>query len=301
MEKSEIIHRARGFCAPFRITTGDHFRLKDVDPADTLELDPTNKQASEEVLKEGVEILSELQDKLYAQDRWAVLLLFQAMDAAGKDSTIKHVMSGVNPQGCQVSSFKTPSTEELDHDYLWRYQRHLPERGRIGIFNRSYYEETLVVRVHPELLARQSLPPKLVGPQIWQQRFDDIRQFETYLGRNGIVVRKFFLHVSRQEQKKRFLKRLDEAEKHWKFSAADVRERGHWDAYMKAYEEMIQHTASEAAPWYVVPADHKWFTRLVVAAAVIDTLLSLDLQYPKLSAAASQELEAARRELEAEE
>ncbi|MFN5466028.1 MAG: polyphosphate kinase 2 family protein [Cyanobacteriota bacterium] len=301
MEKSEIIHKARGFCAPFRITTGDHFRLKDVDPADTLELDPTNKQASEEVLKEGVEILSELQDKLYAQDRWAVLLLFQAMDAAGKDSTIKHVMSGVNPQGCQVSSFKTPSTEELDHDYLWRYQRHLPERGRIGIFNRSYYEETLVVRVHPELLARQSLPPKLVGPQIWQQRFDDIRQFETYLGRNGIVVRKFFLHVSRQEQKKRFLKRLDEAEKHWKFSAADVRERGHWDAYMKAYEEMIQHTASEAAPWYVVPADHKWFTRLVVAAAVIDTLLSLDLQYPKLSAAASQELEAARRELEAEE
>ncbi|MFN9487772.1 MAG: polyphosphate kinase 2 family protein [Cyanobacteriota bacterium] len=301
MEKSEIIHRARGFCAPFRITTGDHFRLKDVDPADTLELDPTNKQASEEVLKEGVEILSELQDKLYAQDRWAVLLLFQAMDAAGKDSTIKHVMSGVNPQGCQVSSFKTPSTEELDHDYLWRYQRHLPERGRIGIFNRSYYEETLVVRVHPELLARQSLPPKLVGPQIWQQRFDDIRQFETYLGRNGIVVRKFFLHVSRQEQKKRFLKRLDEAEKHWKFSAADVRERGHWDAYMKAYEEMIQHTASEATPWYVVPADHKWFTRLVVAAAVIDTLLSLDLQYPKLSAAASQELEAARRELEAEE
>jgi PPK2 family polyphosphate:nucleotide phosphotransferase len=301
MEKSEIIHRARGFCAPFRITTGDHFRLKDVDPADTLELDPTNKQASEEVLTEGVEILSELQDKLYAQDRWAVLLLFQAMDAAGKDSTIKHVMSGVNPQGCQVSSFKTPSTEELDHDYLWRYQRHLPERGRIGIFNRSYYEETLVVRVHPELLARQSLPPKLVGPQIWQQRFDDIRQFETYLGRNGIVVRKFFLHVSRQEQKKRFLKRLDEAEKHWKFSAADVRERGHWDAYMKAYEEMIQHTASEAAPWYVVPADHKWFTRLVVAAAVIDTLLSLDLQYPKLSAAASQELEAARRELEAEE
>ncbi|MFN9055600.1 MAG: polyphosphate kinase 2 family protein [Cyanobacteriota bacterium] len=301
MEKSEIIHKARGFCAPFRITTGDHFRLKDVDPADTLELDPTNKQASEEVLKEGVEILSELQDKLYAQDRWAVLLLFQAMDAAGKDSTIKHVMSGVNPQGCQVSSFKTPSTEELDHDYLWRYQRHLPERGRIGIFNRSYYEETLVVRVHPELLARQSLPPKLVGPQIWQQRFDDIRQFETYLGRNGIVVRKFFLHVSRQEQKKRFLKRLDEAEKHWKFSAADVRERGHWDAYMKAYEEMIQHTASEATPWYVVPADHKWFTRLVVAAAVIDTLLSLDLQYPKLSAAASQELEAARRELEAEE
>ena len=271
-----------------------------VDPADTLHLDPTNKQAAEEVLREGVEILSELQDKLYAQDRWAVLLLFQAMDAAGKDSTIKHVMSGVNPQGCQVTSFKTPSAEELDHDYLWRYQRQLPERGRIGIYNRSYYEETLVVRVHPELLARQNLPPELVTPQIWQERFKDICQFETYLGRNGIVVRKFFLHVSRKEQKKRFLKRLDEAEKHWKFSAADVRERAHWDAYMKAYEEMIQHTASEAAPWYVVPADNKWFTRLVVAAALIDTLLSLDLHYPKVSAEARQELEAARRELEAE-
>ncbi|MFI0401863.1 MAG: polyphosphate kinase 2 family protein [Cyanobium sp.] len=298
MDKDEIIQRARGFCAPFRISNGQGFQLKAVNPADTLQLDPSNKGAAEAVLKEGVEILSELQDKLYAQDRWAVLLIFQAMDAAGKDSTIKHVMSGVNPQGCQVTSFKAPSAEELDHDYLWRCQRHLPERGRIGIFNRSYYEETLVVRVHPELLARQSLPPQRLGPQIWHERFQDICHFEGYLGRNGVVVRKFFLHVSKQEQKKRFIKRLDEPEKHWKFSAADVRERGHWQAYMHAYEEMIQHTASEMAPWYVVPADHKWFTRLVVAAAVIDTLLSLDLHYPPVSPEMRQDLDAARRELE---
>ena len=298
MDKDEIIQRARGFCAPFRISNGQGFQLKAVNPADTLQLDPSNKGAAEAVLKEGVEILSELQDKLYAQDRWAVLLIFQAMDAAGKDSTIKHVMSGVNPQGCQVTSFKAPSAEELDHDYLWRCQRHLPERGRIGIFNRSYYEETLVVRVHPELLARQNLPPQRLGPQIWHERFQDICHFEGYLGRNGVVVRKFFLHVSKQEQKKRFIKRLDEPEKHWKFSAADVRERGHWQAYMHAYEEMIQYTASEMAPWYVVPADHKWFTRLVVAAAVIDTLLSLDLHYPPVSPEMRQDLDAARRELE---
>ena len=226
-------------------------------------------------------MLSELQDKLYAQDRWGLLLVFQAMDAAGKDSTIKHVMSGVNPQGCQVSSFKAPSAEDLDHDFLWRCQRHLPERGRIGIFNRSYYEETLVVRVHPELLERQKLPQTLVGEDIWKQRFRDIRHFESYLSRNGIVVRKFFLHVSHKEQKRRFLKRLDAPEKNWKFSAADVRERQHWPAYMEAYEDMIQHTASDQAPWYVVPADHKWFTRLVVAAAVIDSLLSLQLHYPE--------------------
>ncbi|MEB3243628.1 MAG: polyphosphate kinase 2 family protein [Cyanobacteriota bacterium] len=301
MEKADIIQRARGFCAPFRIGDGKSFRLKDVDPASTLDLDPANKAAAEEVLKEGVEILAELQDKLYAQDRWGVLLLFQAMDAAGKDSTIKHVMSGVNPQGCQVTSFKTPSSEDLDHDFLWRCQRHLPERGRIGIFNRSYYEETLVVRVHPELLARQQLPAELLGPHIWQERFHDIRHFEAYLARNGIVVRKFFLHVSKQEQKKRFLKRLDEPEKNWKFSAADVRERRHWNAYMDAYEDMIQHTASKDAPWYVVPADHKWFTRLVVAAAVIDTLLSLDLRYPSVGEAARHDLEAARRELQAED
>jgi PPK2 family polyphosphate:nucleotide phosphotransferase len=223
------------------------------------------------------------------------------MDAAGKDSTIKHVMSGVNPQGCQVTSFKAPSAEELDHDFLWRCQRHLPERGRIGIFNRSYYEETLVVRVHPELLSRQNLPAELVGPQIWRQRFRDIRHFEAYLGHNGILVRKFFLHVSRAEQKKRFLQRLDQPEKHWKFSAADIRERAHWSDYMNAYQEMIQHTATAQAPWYVVPADHRWFTRLVVAAAVIDALLSLNLNLPIPSATERRELAQASRELEAED
>jgi PPK2 family polyphosphate:nucleotide phosphotransferase len=300
MDKADILQRAHGFCTPFRVSDGSHFRIEDVDPATTLHLDPTNKKASESVLKEGVEILAELQDKLYAQDRWSMLLLFQAMDAAGKDSTIKHVMSGVNPQGCQVTSFKAPSAEDLDHDYLWRCQRHLPERGRIGIFNRSYYEETLVVRVHPELLARQSLPIERLGPQIWQERFQDICNFESYLGRNGIVVRKFFLHVSKAEQKKRFLKRLDEPEKNWKFSASDIRERAHWDAYMKAYEETIQRTASAEAPWYVVPADHKWFTRLVVAAALIDTLDSLNLQYPVVNAESRQALAAARRTLENE-
>lgn len=301
MDRTEILQRARSFCAPFQIRDGKTFQIKTIDPTNTLQLDPSNKQAAQAVLKEGIDILSELQDELYAQDRWALLLIFQAMDAAGKDSTIKHVMSGVNPQGCQVTSFKAPSAEDLDHDYLWRCQRHLPERGRIGIFNRSFYEETLVVRVHPELLARQSLPPELVTSTIWQERFSDIRHFESYLGHNGIVVRKFFLHVSKREQKRRFLKRLDEPEKNWKFSAADIRERGHWQAYMKAYEEMIQHTASEKAPWYVVPADHKWFTRLVVAAAVIDTLLSLDLHYPTVSPAARIDLEAARSELESED
>lgn len=297
MHRADINQRARDFCAPFRIRDGEDFHLKSIDPSNTLNLDPSNKARAAELLQEGVALLSELQDMLYAQDRWGLLLVFQAMDAAGKDSTIKHVMSGVNPQGCQVSSFKSPSAEDLDHDFLWRCQRHLPERGRIGIFNRSYYEETLVVRVHPELLERQKLPHQLVGPDIWKQRFRDIRHFESYLSRNGIMVRKFFLHVSHKEQKRRFMKRLDEPEKNWKFSAADVRERRHWSAYMEAYEEMIQHTASPEAPWFVVPADHKWFTRLVVAAAVIDSLLSLNLRYPEVSAADRLELEQARREL----
>ena len=230
----------------------------------------------------GVEALAELQDKLYAQDRWAVLLIFQAMDAAGKDGAIKHVMSGVNPQGCQVYSFKAPSAEDLDHDYLWRCMKCLPERGRIGIFNRSYYEETLVVRVHPEFLEKQKLPPELVTKDIWKERFEDIRSFERYLTRNGVVIRKFFLHVSKKEQKKRFLERLENPEKNWKFSANDVKERGFWDDYMEAYEDMIRNTATKEAPWYVVPADNKWFTRVVVAAAVIDALDSLDLQYPKV-------------------
>ena len=244
--------------------------------------------------------MAQLQDQLYAQDRWALLLIFQAMDAAGKDGAIKHVMSGLNPQGCQVASFKAPSAEELDHDYLWRCQRHLPERGRIGIFNRSYYEEALVVRVHPELLARQKLPPALVGPDVWEQRFQDMRAFERYLGRNGTRVRKFFLHVSRDEQKKRFLERIDQPEKNWKFSATDARERGHWKAYMAAYEAVIRRTATPEAPWYIVPADNKWFTRIVVASAVIDTLASLDLAYPQVDAAQRRELAAARKLLLAE-
>jgi PPK2 family polyphosphate:nucleotide phosphotransferase len=274
--------------------------LKSVDPGSTLHFTSGDKPESKQALSDGVAMLSALQDKLYAQDRWALLLVFQAIDAAGKDGTIKHVMSGVNPQGCQVSSFKMPSSVDLNHDYLWRCNAQLPERGRIGIFNRSYYEETLVVRVHPELLARETIPPALVGKDIWKQRFADIRHYEDYLSRNGIVVRKFFLHLSKQEQKRRFLERLNTPEKNWKFSANDIKERAYWDDYMTAYEEMIQHTSTPQAPWYVVPADNKWFTRLVVAAAVIDTLESLNLSYPELSAAARKELEAARQQLQAE-
>jgi len=245
----------------------------------------------------GVEALTKLQDKLYAQDRWAVLLIFQAMDAAGKDGAIEHVMSGVNPQGCQVFSFKAPTSEELDHDYLWRCMKCLPERGRIGIFNRSYYEETLVVRVHPDLLARQKLPPKLVTKKIWRQRFEDIRAFERYLGRNGILVRKFFLHVSKEEQRRRFLERIDNPEKNWKFSLADATERENWNDYMRAYEEMVRATATDEAPWFVVPADNKWFTRLVIAAAVIDALDSLGLAYPEVGPQQRSDLAAARRAL----
>jgi PPK2 family polyphosphate:nucleotide phosphotransferase len=252
------------------------------------------------VLKRGVELLAELQDKLYAQDRWALLLVFQAMDAAGKDGTIKHVMSGVNPQGCQVYSFKRPSDEDLDHDFLWRCLRCLPERGRIGIFNRSYYEEVLVARVHPEILARQKLPPELVRKQIWDERYQGIRDFERHLARNGSVVLKFFLHVSKAEQKRRFLARLDAPEKNWKFSHSDVAERRHWNAYQRAYQDAIRATASAHAPWYVVPADHKWFTRLVVAAAIVDALVELDLHYPRIDAAQRRALAAARRELLAE-
>lgn len=300
LDQDAILKRSRSFCAPFRITDGDNFQLSRVDPGDTLHLDKSDKKAAQAVLAEGVELLASLQDKLYAQDRWAVLLIFQAMDAAGKDGTIKHVMSGVNPQGCQVSSFKAPSSVDLDHDYLWRANQCLPERGRIGIFNRSYYEETLVVRVHPEMLARQTLPPKLMGDDIWKHRFHDIRHYEEYLARNGVVVRKFFLHLSKHEQKRRFLERLENPEKNWKFSANDIKERAHWDDYMGAYEDMIRHTASTVAPWYVVPADNKWFTRLVVAAAVIDALDSLDLAYPKVSDGDRAALVAAHQQLLAE-
>ncbi len=283
--------------APYRVTKGKAFRLADFDPADTAGLGPKFKAKAQDLMREGLARLEELQDKLYAYDRWGVLLIFQALDAAGKDSVIKHVMSGVNPQGCQVYSFKTPSSEELDHDFLWRTTRCLPERGRIGIFNRSYYEEVLVVRVHPELLAKQRLPPDLVTDRIWRQRFEDIAAFERYLGRNGVCVRKFFLNVSKKEQKKRFLARLDEPAKNWKFSAADVAERAHWADYQSAYEDMIRHTASAAAPWYVVPADHKWFTRLVVLAAVVDALDGLGLSYPQASADQRRALKAARAEL----
>jgi PPK2 family polyphosphate:nucleotide phosphotransferase len=295
MNTDELTDRARHFCQPYRVTKGKKFRLKDVDPGDTQDLKSEDKPRAKEALQNGVELLAELQDMLYAQDRWSVLLIFQAMDAAGKDGTIKHVMSGVNPQGCQVSSFKVPTSEELDHDYLWRCQKHLPERGRIGIFNRSYYEETLVVRVHPEFLAGQKLPPELVTKDIWDERFQDIRGFERYLHRNGTIVRKFFLHVSRDEQKKRFLERLEEPEKHWKFSANDAKEREYWDRYMEAYEETIRETATEDSPWYVVPADNKWFTRVAVAAAVIDALASLNLHYPKVSDAKKKELAEARK------
>ena len=298
MKTKEVIERARSLAKPFRVTDGSHFSLKDIDPGDTLDLETEEKPRAKEALATGVEALAELQDMLYAQDRWAVLLVFQAMDAAGKDGTIKHVMSGVNPQGCQVYSFKAPSAEDLNHDFLWRCMKYVPERGRIGIFNRSYYEETLVVRVHKEFLEKETLPPELLSKDIWKERFQDIRSFERYLTRNGIVIRKFFLHVSNKEQKKRFLERLDNPEKNWKFSANDVMERAFWQDYMKAYEDMIRETATKDAPWYVVPADNKWFTRIVVSAAVIETLDALDLHYPKVSKQRLTELAAARRTLE---
>jgi len=293
----KLARRAQAFVKPYRVTRGSAFRLADVDPGDTAHLESEDAQRAKEVLQEGVELLADYQDMLYAQDRWSVLLIFQAMDAAGKDGTIKHVMSGVNPQGCQVFSFKKPSDEEIDHDFLWRCMRHLPERGRIGIFNRSYYEEVLVARVHPEILAAQKLPPSLVTKKIWDERLADIANFERYLARNGVVILKFFLHVSKAEQKRRFMARLDEPEKNWKFSPNDVAERRHWKAYQKAYEHAIRGTAAKHAPWYVVPADHKWFTRLVVAGAIVDALAGLDLHYPQVGSTKRKELAAARREL----
>jgi PPK2 family polyphosphate:nucleotide phosphotransferase len=281
---------------PFQVRDGRRFRLKDYDPSDTAGI--RSKQAARALLQEGVARLSELQDKLYAEDRWALLLIFQAMDAAGKDGVIKHVMSGVNPQGCQVYSFKSPSAEELDHDYLWRTMKSVPERGRIGIFNRSYYEEVLVVRVHPEFLKAQKTPSSLVTKDIWRERFADICAYERYMTRNGILIRKFFLNVSKKEQKRRFMARLDEPEKNWKFSGADIRERALWDDYMSAYEDMIRHTSTPEAPWHVVPADNKWFTRIAVAAAIVDTLTELKLAYPKVDADKAKELTAARKALQ---
>ena len=297
MNLKHIEKAARKFSEPFRVVDGSGFRLKDIDPDDTRDLKTEDKPRAQKMLKAGVAALAELQDMLYAQDRWALLLIFQAMDAAGKDSAIKHVMSGVNPQGCQVFSFKAPTSEDLDHDYLWRCMKCLPERGRIGIFNRSYYEETLIVRVHPELLVKEKLPPRLVSKRIWDERFEDISNVERYLARNGVAICKFFLHVSKKEQKQRFLERLDEPEKNWKFSLSDIEERKYWDAYMDAYQDMIRHTAAKYAPWYVVPADHKWFTRLVVAAAVVHALSCLGLHYPKLDAAQRKQLSLARKAL----
>jgi len=297
MKLDTLVKLARRLAKPYRVENGNRFRLADIDPEDTGSMDTDDKSRAKEALIQGVEALTDLQDRLYASDRWSVLLIFQAMDAAGKDSAIKHVMSGVNPQGCQVASFKVPSAEERDHDFLWRCVKHLPERGRIGIFNRSYYEEVLVVRVRPALLAQQKIPPALIGKRVWKERYEDIRGFERHLSRSGTLVRKFFLHVSREEQKRRFLDRIDRPDKQWKFSADDVRERAHWDAYMDACEDMVRHTASADAPWYVVPADHKWFTRIVVAAAVIDALASLDLRYPTVGKDKRRELAKARKAL----
>jgi len=296
-EMKEFFKEARKLVKPFRVTDGDGFRLKDIDPGDTLKLKSEDKPREQEVLATGVQALASLQDMLYAQDHWGILLIFQAMDAAGKDGAIKHVMSGVNPQGVEVYSFKSPSAEDLDHDFLWRCMKHLPERGRIGIFNRSYYEETLIVRVHPEFLANQKLPPELVTKDIWKDRFQDIRSFERYLVRNGIVILKFFLHVSKKEQKKRFLERVDNPAKNWKFSASDLQERQFWGQYMEAYEDMIRQTATKDAPWIVVPADNKWFTRVVVASAIIDALASLNLSYPKMGKEKLKELAAAKQAL----
>lgn len=303
MKKSEL-EWVRDLVEPHRVARAKGFRLEDHDPAATGAFahddadDAADEAQAKEWLERSVRWLAEQQDVLYAQDRWSVLLVFQAMDAAGKDGTIKHVMSGVNPQGCRVTSFKQPSAEELDHDWMWRSWKALPARGEIGIFNRSYYEEVLVVKVHPEILAGQKMPEELKGKKLWKHRYRDIAAFERYLADNGTLVLKFFLHVSKGEQKKRFLARLDEPEKNWKFSAADVKERRYWDEYQRAYEDAIRETATEDAPWYVVPADHKWYTRLVVAGAVVDAIAKLKLAYPKVPAAERAALAAARAELE---
>ena len=300
MDTSELVDQAHRAVKRYGITDGDSFRLKDHDPADTGALSGKDKPRAQEMLAEGIRVLAEMQDKLYAQNRWSILLIFQAMDAAGKDGVIKHVMSGVNPQGCDVHSFKAPTHQELDHDFMWRCSRALPSRGKIGIFNRSYYEEVLVVRVHEGILRTQQLPPALVTKGIWDERLKDIRSYERYLSRNGTVIRKFFLNVSREEQRRRFLERIENPSKNWKFNDGDVAERAHWDEYMDAYEAAIRATATPESPWFVVPADNKWFTRLVVAGVVIDTLASLDLAYPVLDPLKQAKLAAARQSLLAE-
>jgi PPK2 family polyphosphate:nucleotide phosphotransferase len=297
MNLKEIAEKCRKLASPYRIDDGQNFRLDAMNPGDVGDLTAEDKPRAKEALALGVQALAALQGLLYAQNRWAALAVFQAMDAAGKDGTIKHVMSGVNPQGCQVDSFKAPSTEELDHDYLWRCLKRLPARGRIGIFNRSYYEEVLVLRVHEELLKKQKVPAGLITPNIWEERYEDIRNVEQYLSRNGYVIRKFFLNVSREEQKRRFMERLETPDKNWKFSASDAKERQHWNDYMTAYEAMIRATARPYAPWYVVPADNKWFSRVVVAAAIIDALEALDLKFPEMTEAQKEQLAGARTAL----
>jgi len=298
MKKHKLAKATHELASAYRITDGAKFRLKDFDPGDTDLV--KSKEHAQEMLKESTETLCDMQEKLYAQNQWALLVIFQAMDAAGKDGAIKHVMSGVNPQGCDVHAFKAPGPEELSHEYMWRAHSRVPERGKIGIFNRSYYEEVLVVRVHQGILKNQRIPQQLISKGIWEQRYKDVNAFEKYLTRNGIVVVKFFLHLSKQEQKKRFLERLEDSAKNWKFSMADVKERGYWKDYMAAYEEMIQNTATENAPWYVVPADNKWFTRLVVASAIIETLKKLDLQFPDVDEEKKKELRKVRESLQHE-
>ena len=295
MKQKELVKESADLAKPYRVSKGEGFRLKDYDPQDTNGL--KSKKNAKETLEHSKELLSVFQEKLYAQDRWSLLLIFQAMDAAGKDGAVKHVMSGINPQGCDVTSFKAPSKEELDHEYLWRAHRVIPSRGKIGIFNRSYYEEVLVVRVHQDLLNAQQLPNELVSKHIWEERYEDINNFEQYLVRNGVIVMKFFLHLSKGEQKRRFLERLEMPEKNWKFSMADVKERACWKDYQKAYEEMIQNTATKHAPWYVIPADNKWFTRLAVAGAIIHRLHSLDLQFPEVDDDKKKELAQVRKAL----
>jgi PPK2 family polyphosphate:nucleotide phosphotransferase len=295
MKSPKLIRQAVRLAEPYCVTKGDKFRMKDFDPGDTNGV--KSKKHAEKLLAESSQAVSDMQELLYAQDRWSLLLIFQGMDAAGKDGAIKHVMSGINPQGCDVFSFKAPTNEELDHDFLWRCHKVVPERGKIGIFNRSYYEEVLVVRVHPAVLGAQKLPQPLVTKHIWEERYEDINVFERYLARNGVVIRKFFLHLSKKEQERRFLSRLDDPKKNWKFSLADAKERGFWKDYTEAYEEAIQSTATKHAPWYIVPADNKWFARLVIASAIVKALHDLDLAFPKVDKAKKKELEEIREKL----
>lgn len=297
LSKKELVQRAKKFSKQYCVGDGDGFKLKDYETKASFNLGEEGKPLVNQTLQMGVDALATMQDVLYAQDKWSLLLVFQAMDAAGKDGAIKHVMSGVNPQGCQVSSFKAPSSEDLDHDFLWRCQKHLPERGRIGIFNRSYYEEVLVVRVHEAILKNQKLPKELITKDIWEERFQDIRNFEKYLTRNGTIVIKFFLNVSKKEQKKRFIERVDDPDKNWKFSAADAKERGYWDDYMHAYQELIKNTSTKKSPWYVIPADNKSYARIAIASAIITALEEMDLEYPKVSAEKIAELQAVKQAL----